>query len=56
LKFTCKFRSIGTKATNYQAKSMRTQINRFFAGNKVFVKYQAQGGILTPTPLAYTLE
>jgi len=25
-------------------------------GNKVFVKYQAQGGVLTPTPLAYALD
>jgi len=31
-------------------------VNLFCAGNKVFVKYQAQGGVLTPNPpLAYAL-
>jgi len=33
---------------------MRNTINLLCAGNKVFVKYQAQGGI--STPLAYALE
>jgi len=30
-------------------------INLLRAGNKVFIKYQAQGGLLTPTLLAYAL-
>jgi len=30
-------------------------INLLCAGNKVLVKYQAQGGWLTPTPLAHAL-
>jgi len=30
-------------------------INLLCAGNKVFVKYQAQGGLTPTTPLAYAL-
>jgi len=29
---------------------MRKQLTSFATGNKVFVKYQAQGGFLTPKP------
>jgi len=32
------------------SKKYAKTINRLCAGNKVFVKYQAQGGGLTPNP------
>jgi len=39
------------------SKKYAKTINLLGTGNKVFVKYQAQGGWLTPTPptLAYAL-
>jgi len=42
---------------NLTSKKYAKTIDLFCAGNKVLVKYQAQGGgVLTPTPLAYALE
>jgi len=52
LKFACKFipwyLPLVEKLTN---KKYAKTINFLCAGNKVFVKNQAQGGGLTPTPL-----
>ena len=54
LKFACKFIlwyfHLVDKLTS---KKYAKKINPLCARNKVFVKYQAQGGIFTPTPLAY---
>jgi len=38
-------------------KTYEKTINLLYAGNKVFVKYQAQGGVNPkPPPLAYALD
>jgi len=51
LKFVCKFipwyLHLVDKLTN---RKYAKTINLLCAGNKVFVKNQAQGGVLTPTP------
>ena len=39
----------------WHSKQFVKTINLFCAGNKVFVNFQAQGGVLAPTPLAYAL-
>jgi len=39
----------------WHSKQYVKTINLLCTGNKVFVKFQAQGGVLTPIPLAYAL-